>query len=69
MNILDLYFKCTRWENLQDILISWQKYRNEEQHLNNWLREKETALKEISVIDMANKIEVQKQIQNLKVLI
>lgn len=52
---------------MQDILISWQRYRNEEQILNNWLREKELSLKEISVIDMGDKAEVQKQIQNLKV--
>ena len=49
-------------------MTSWQQYRNEEQRLNDWLYEKEKSLKAISVIDMGDKIEVQKQLQKLKVL-
>lgn len=57
----------SRWANLQEILASWQQYRNEEQRLNDWLYEKEKGLKEISVFDMGDKNEVGIQIQKLKV--
>lgn len=58
-----------RWVTLQEILTSWQQYRNEEQRLNDWLYEKEKSLKAISVIDMGDKKEVQKQLQKLKVIL
>ncbi|XP_065653209.1 utrophin-like isoform X2 [Hydra vulgaris] len=58
----------SRWNSLQEVLKSWQEYRNEEQRLNEWLSEKEKALKEISDVDMGDKKEVQLQIQKLKSL-
>ena len=61
-------FIIIRWAHLQEILTSWQQYRNQEQRLSNWLYDKEKSLKEISVIDMGDQNEVQKQIQNLKVI-
>ncbi|XP_057306952.1 utrophin-like isoform X3 [Hydractinia symbiolongicarpus] len=57
-----------RWAHLQEILTSWQKYRNEEQRLSDWLFQKEKALKDISVIDMGDKNEIAKQLDKLKEL-
>lgn len=62
-----MYSSFTRWETLQEVLKSWEQYRNEEQRLNDWLYEKEKGLKDISLFDMGDKKEVQKQIQKLKV--
>ena len=72
--MIDFYLLCLhhfvllfRWETLQEVLKSWEQYRNQEQRLNDWLYEKEKGLKDISLFDMGDKEEVQKQIQKLKV--
>ena len=66
---MNKYFSITftRWETLQEVLKSWEQYRNEEQRLNDWLYEKEKGLEDISLFDMGDKTEVQKQILKLKV--
>lgn len=49
-----------RWTMLQDVLKSWQEYRDEERRLSKWLSEKEGQIEEMKHIDFGD-IEVVKK--------
>lgn len=39
---------------LQDVLKSWQEYRDEERRLSKWLSEKESQIEDIKHIDLGD---------------
>ncbi|KAK2570584.1 Dystrophin [Acropora cervicornis] len=43
-----------RWTMLQDVLKSWQEYREEERRLSKWLAEKEAQIEEMKHIDLGD---------------
>ena len=45
---------------LQDVLKSWQEYRDEERRLSKWLSEKEAQIEDIKHIDLGD-VEVVKK--------
>ena len=63
-NLDSLFF---RWAFLQEILNNWQSYRSEEKRLSEWLAEKEKNLKEVSQVDLGDKMALSVQLQQLKV--
>ena len=56
-----------RWAFLQEILNNWQSYRSEEKRLSEWLAEKESNLKDVSQVDLGDKMALALQLQQLKV--
>ena len=52
---------------MQEILNNWQSYRSEEKRLSEWLAEKESNLKDVSQVDLGDKMALTLQLQQLKV--
>lgn len=52
---------------LQDVLKSWQEYRDEERRLSKWLSEKESQIEDIKHIDLGDADVVKKALQTFMV--
>ena len=53
--VLNVCVVCLgRWTMLQDVLKSWQEYREEERRLSKWLAEKEAQIEEMKHIDLGD---------------
>ena len=52
---------------LQDVLNSWQEYRDEERRLSMWLTEKETQIDDIKHIDLGDVEEIRKTLKMVMV--
>lgn len=50
-----------RWSMLQEVLKSWQEYRDEERRLSKWLKEKESQIEDIKHIDLGDSDVVRKR--------
>ena len=47
-------FVYSRWTLLQDVLNSWQEYRDEERRLSGWLHLKESQVEDLKHIDIGD---------------
>ena len=56
-------FRHRRWTMLQDVLKSWQEYRDEERRLSKWLSEKESQIEDIKHIDLGDADVVKKALK------
>ena len=56
-----------RNQQLTKAMINWQKFRNEELILLNWLAQKEKTLKDIANTDVADDEQVKKGLEHLEV--
>lgn len=54
-----------RWSMLQEVLKSWQQYRDEERRLSKWLKEKESQIEDIKHIDLGDSDVVKKTVKIL----
>ena len=52
-----------RWTMLQDVLKSWQEYRDEERRLSKWLSEKESQIEDMKHIDLGDADVVKKALK------
>ena len=58
-----------RNQKLTKAMIDWQKFRDEELILLNWLSQKEKTLKEVSNTDVADEQQVKESLEVLEVRI
>lgn len=58
-----------RNQKLTKAMIDWQKFRDEELILLNWLSQKEKTLKEVSNTDVADEQQVKESLELLEVRI
>ena len=54
---------------MQEVLKSWQEYRDEERRLSKWLKEKESQIEDIKHIDLGDSDVVKKTVKILMVSI
>lgn len=58
-----------RNQKLTKAMIDWQKFRDEELILLNWLSQKEKTLKEVSNTDVADEEKVKESLELLEVML
>lgn len=58
-----------RNQNLTKAMIDWQKFRDEELILLNWLGQKEKTLKGLSNTDVADEEQVKESLEHLEVML
>lgn len=58
-----------RNQNLTKAMIDWQKFRDEELILLNWLGQKEKTLKGVSNTDVADEEQVKESLEHLEVML
>ena len=56
-----------RWAMLQEVLVHWQKFSQEQVKFDDWLAEKENVLAQMRLQDVRNTEEAIERVKQLKV--